>query len=50
MQTVNVVTDDDGVLARSGRDREFDLGVGGGELGEERLDEAAIAWLESVNA
>lgn len=37
---VNVVANDHGVLAGSGGDGEFDLGVGGGELGEERLDEA----------
>jgi hypothetical protein len=39
------VTDDDGVLAGSGRDGEFDLRVGSGELGKKRLDEAAIEWL-----
>lgn len=34
------MADDDGVLSGSGGDGEFDLRVGGGELGEERLDEA----------
>lgn len=33
--TVDVVTDDDGVLAGSRGDGELDLGVGGGELGEQ---------------
>ena len=42
---VDVVAGDDGVLARSGRDGELDLGVGGGELGEEGLDEAAAGEL-----
>lgn len=36
---------DDGVLARPGGDGELDLGVGGGELGEEGLDEAAAGEL-----
>lgn len=45
---VYVVTNDHGVLAGSGGDGEFDLGVGGGELGEERLDEAAAARLEQI--
>jgi hypothetical protein len=36
------VADDDGVLAGSGGDGEFDLRVGGSELGKKRLDEAAI--------
>lgn len=40
-EAVDVVADDDGVLAGSGRNGELDLGVGGGELGEKRLDEAA---------
>ena len=34
------MSDDDGVLAGTGGNGEFDLGVGGGEFGEERLDEA----------
>jgi hypothetical protein len=33
------------VLGRSGGDGELDLGVCGGEFGEERLDEATGDWL-----
>lgn len=41
LAAVDVLRDDDGVLGRPGGHGELDLGVGGGELGEERLDEAA---------
>ena len=36
---VDVVSDEHGVLGGSGRHVELDLGMGGGELGEEGLDE-----------
>jgi hypothetical protein len=42
------VTDNDGVLAGSGRDGEFDLRVGGGELGEKRFDEATVIRLDNT--
>lgn len=45
---VDVVANDHGVLAGSRGDGEFDLGVGGGELGEEGLDEAAVARLDQI--
>lgn len=35
------MSDDDGVLAGPWRDGEFDLGVGGGKLGQDRLDKVA---------
>jgi hypothetical protein len=38
------------VLGRPGRDGELDLAVGGGELGEEGLDEAAGDWLVQLVA
>ena len=41
LAAVDVLRYDDGVLGRAGRDGELDLRVGGGELGEEGLDEAA---------
>lgn len=44
------MSDDDGVLARPGGDGELDLRVGGGELGEERLDEAAARYLSAYRA
>lgn len=37
--SVDVVADDDWVLSWSGRNGKFDLGIGGGELREETLDE-----------
>jgi hypothetical protein len=36
------------VLGRPGRDGELDLRVGGGELGEKGLDEAAAARVVSM--
>lgn len=42
------MTDNDGVLSRSRGDGEFDLGIGSGELGEKRLDEATVAVLEDA--
>lgn len=41
LASVDIVSNNDGMFARAGRDGELDLGVGGGELGEEGLDEAA---------
>lgn len=38
---VDVLRDEHGVLGRAGGDGELDLRVGGGEFGEEGLDEAA---------
>lgn len=42
---VNVVSDNDWVLAGTGRDSELDLGVGGREFREKGLDEAAATQL-----
>jgi hypothetical protein len=41
------VTDNDGVLSGSRGDGVFDLRVGGGELGEKRLDEATVIRLDN---
>jgi hypothetical protein len=42
------VTDNDGVLSGPRGDGEFDLRVGGGELGEKRLDEATAIRLDNT--
>lgn len=42
------MTDNDGVLSRSRGNGEFDLGIGSGELGEKRLDEATVVMLEDT--
>lgn len=41
------MTDNNGVLSGSRGDGEFDLRVGGGELGEKRLDEATTIRLDN---
>lgn len=40
LAAVDVVANNDGMFRRAGRHGELDLGVGGGELGKLRLDEA----------
>ena len=45
---VDVLSDDDGVLRWSWGDGELDLRVGGGELGEERFDETAEAFVSII--
>ena len=47
---VDVVSDGNGVFARSWRDGDFDLWVGGGEFREERLDEAARSRVSAILA